>query len=76
MPWQAAGARVVAVGGPPGDRVGRAVSVGSLCRLGFLWCVSNCTAKVAVRIGWLSPPGGLAERDEKSDNEQGECDAW
>ena len=30
MPWQAPGARVVALGGPPGDRVGGAVSVGSL----------------------------------------------
>ena len=30
MPWRAPGARVVAVGGPPGDRVGGAVSVGSL----------------------------------------------
>ena len=30
MPWQAPGARVVAVGGPPGDRVGGAVSLGSL----------------------------------------------
>ena len=33
MPWRAPGARVVAVGGLPGDRVGGAVSVGSLqCR--------------------------------------------
>ena len=30
MPWRAPGARVVAVGGTPGDRVGGAVSVGSL----------------------------------------------
>ena len=30
MPWRAPGARVVAVGGLPGDRVGGAVSVGSL----------------------------------------------
>ena len=30
MPWRAPGARVVTVGGLPGDRVGGAVGVGSL----------------------------------------------
>jgi hypothetical protein len=36
MPWRAPGARVVAVGGLPGDRVGGAVSVGSLFSSSFL----------------------------------------
>ena len=41
MPWQAPGARVVAVGGPPGDRVGGSVSVGSLVPLNFSLCAAR-----------------------------------
>ena len=50
MPWRAPGARVVAVGGPPGDRVGGSVSVVSLLLCIKVYSVSSLEEPILVHV--------------------------